>query len=65
MRHYGSRRIQSDGLIGLPLPIIKIGAASTLPKKLVDHSRGLFAVFLISERQVKRPAEYEPMPLIV
>jgi hypothetical protein len=30
-----------------------------------DQSRGLLAAFLISEGQVKRPAEYEPMPLVV
>jgi hypothetical protein len=30
-----------------------------------DQPRGLLALFLITERQVKRPAEYEPMPLIV
>src|SRR5216684_3608614 len=30
-----------------------------------DHARGLLALFFIRERQVKSPAEYEPMPLIV
>jgi hypothetical protein len=34
-------------------------------EQLGDHSRGLLTLLLVSERQVKSPAEYEPMPLIV
>src|SRR5260370_7102941 len=34
-------------------------------EQLGDHPRGLLALFLVSERQVESPAEYEPMPLIV
>src|SRR6202047_3708893 len=34
-------------------------------EQLGDHARGLLALFLVSERQVESPAEYEPMPLIV
>src|SRR6267143_7234180 len=30
-------------------------------EQLGDHPRGFLALFLLSERQVKRPAEYEPM----
>src|SRR5258708_1661889 len=34
-------------------------------EQLRDHPRGLLALFLIYEREIKSPAEYEPMPLIV
>jgi len=34
-------------------------------EQLGHHPRRLLALFLIGERQVESPAEYEPMPLIV
>src|ERR1700687_3199325 len=41
------------------------GSRFNIAEQLGDHPRGLLAVFLICERQVESPAEYEPMSLIV